>query len=60
MLSSPLSDPRGSVSTMENDCVICDASERAKAEGRKSFSVSTSGQPLCADCNYFVMTERMA
>ena len=54
-----LSDPRGSVSTMVNDCVICDASERAKAEGRTSFSVSTSGQPLCADCNYFVMTERM-
>lgn len=42
-----------------NDCVICDASERAKSEGRTSFSVSTSGQPLCADCNYFVMMERM-
>ena len=54
-----LSDPRGSVSTMINDCVICDASARAKVEGRTSFSVSTSGQPLCADCNYFVMMERM-
>jgi hypothetical protein len=42
-----------------NDCIICDTSERAKAEGRTSFSVSTSGQPLCADCNYFVMMERM-
>ena len=54
-----LSDPRASVSTMVNDCVICDASERAKAEGRTSFSVSTSGQPLCADCNHFIMMERM-
>jgi hypothetical protein len=54
-----VSDPRASVSTMVNNCVICDASERAKAEGRTSFSVSTSGQPLCADCNYFRLQEMM-
>jgi hypothetical protein len=42
-----------------NDCIICDTDERMRAEGRTSFSVSTTGQPLCADCNYFVMMERM-
>lgn len=41
-----------------NDCVICDAEVKAQQEGRKSFSISISGQPLCADCNYFVMMER--
>ena len=54
-----LSHPRGSVSTMVNDCVICDARERALAEGRKAWSVSTSGQPLCAECNAFRLEEMM-
>jgi hypothetical protein len=53
MLSSSLSDPRGSVSTMVNDCIVCDTDAKARAEGRKAWSVSTSGQPLCADCNEF-------
>jgi hypothetical protein len=42
-----------------NDCIICDTDERMRAEGRKSWSVSISGQPLCGDCNYFIMMERM-
>ena len=54
-----VSDPRASVSTMINDCVICDARERALAEGRNAWSVSTSGQPLCADCNYDRLMEMM-
>ena len=41
-----------------NDCIICDADVKAQQEGRKAWSVSISGQPLCADCNYFVMMER--
>jgi hypothetical protein len=59
MLSSPLSDPRASVSTMINDCIVCDTRERMRAEGRKSWGVSTHGQPLCADCNYERMMEMM-
>ena len=54
-----LSDPRASVSTMINDCIICDTAARMRAEGRKAWSVSTHGQPLCADCNYDLMMERM-
>jgi hypothetical protein len=54
-----LSDPRASVSTMVNDCIVCDTRERMRAEGRKAWSVSTSGQPLCADCNYERMMEMM-
>ena len=54
-----MSDPRGSVSTMVNDCIICDTREQARILGRKSWSVSTSGQPLCADCNYDRMMEMM-
>ena len=54
-----MSDPRGSVSTMVNDCIICDTREAARILGRKSWSVSTSGQPLCADCNYDRMMEMM-
>jgi len=42
-----------------NDCIICDTDQRARAEGRTSWSVSTSGQPLCADCNYFRLQEMM-
>ena len=52
-----LSDPHASVSTMVNDCIVCDTRERMRAEGRKAWSVSTSGQPLCADCNYERMME---
>ena len=54
-----MSDPRASVSTMVNDCIICDTAAKAEREGRKSWSVSTHGQPLCADCNYDRMMERM-
>jgi hypothetical protein len=54
-----LSDPRASVSTMVNDCIVCDTRERMLVEGRKAWSVSTSGQPLCADCNYERMMEMM-
>lgn len=54
-----VSDPRASVSTMINDCVICDTRERALAAGLRAWSVSTAGQPLCADCNYERMMERM-
>lgn len=54
-----LSDPRASVSTMVNDCIVCDTAAKARAEGRKSWSVSTSGQPLCADCNAFRLEEMM-
>ena len=41
-----------------NDCIICDTSERARLEGRTSWSVSIHGQPLCGDCNYEIMMER--
>lgn len=44
---------------MINDCIICDTDERMRAEGRKAWSVSIAGQPLCGDCNYFVMMERV-
>jgi hypothetical protein len=54
-----LSDPRASVSTMVNDCIVCDTAAKARAEGRKSWSVSTTGQPLCADCNAFRLEEMM-
>ena len=54
-----VSDPRASVSTMINDCIVCDTAAKARAEGRKSWSVSTSGQPLCAECNAFRLEEMM-
>jgi hypothetical protein len=54
-----VSDPRASVSTMVNDCIVCDTAAKARAEGRKSWSVSTTGQPLCADCNAFRLQEMM-
>ena len=54
-----LSDPRASVSTMVNDCIVCDTAAKARAEGRKSWSVSTTGQPLCAECNAFRLEEMM-
>ena len=54
-----VSDPYARVSTMINDCIVCDTRERMRAEGRKAWSVSTSGQPLCADCNYERMMEMM-
>jgi hypothetical protein len=54
-----VSDPYASVSTMVNDCIVCDTRERMLVEGRKAWSVSTSGQPLCADCNYERMMEMM-
>ena len=54
-----LSDPRASVITMVNDCIVCDTAAKARAEGRKSWSVSTTGQPLCADCNAFRLEEMM-
>jgi hypothetical protein len=54
-----LSDPRASVSSRVNDCIVCDTAAKARAEGRKSWSVSTTGQPLCADCNAFRLEEMM-
>ena len=54
-----VSDPRASVSTMVNDCIVCDTAAKARAEGRKSWSVSTSGQPLCAECYAFRLEEMM-
>ena len=42
-----------------NDCILCDAEAKAQREGRKAWSVSIGGQPLCSDCNYFIMMERM-
>lgn len=54
-----MSDPRASVSTMINDCIICDTAAKAEREGRKAWSVSISGQPLCADCNYNRLMEMM-
>ena len=54
-----VSDPRASVSTMVNDCIVCDTAAKARAEGRKSWSVSTTGQPLCAECNAFRLEEMM-
>jgi hypothetical protein len=54
-----VSDPYASVSTMVNDCIVCDTAAKARAEGRKSWSVSTTGQPLCADCNAFRLEEMM-
>jgi hypothetical protein len=42
-----------------NDCIICDCEATAKAEGRKSWSVSISGQPLCGDHRWEIMMERM-
>jgi len=44
---------------MINNCIICDTAARALAAGRTSWSVSTAGQPLCADCNYDRMMEMM-
>ena len=41
-------------------CVVCDAEEKAKAEGRKGFSVSTSGKALCADHYQLKIDEMMA
>lgn len=41
-------------------CVVCDAEEKAKAEGRKGFSVSTSGKALCADHYQLRIDEMMA
>ena len=40
-----------------NDCIICDTRETARILGRKSWSVSTSGQPLCADHYSFYLEE---
>ena len=42
-----------------NDCIVCDTRERMAAEGRKAWSVSTAGQPLCGECNYERMMEMM-
>ena len=41
-----------------NDCILCDCEAAARREGRKAWSVSISGQPLCADHNYEIMMER--
>ena len=41
-----------------NDCILCDCEAAAKREGRKSWSVSISGQPLCGDHHYEIMMER--
>ena len=44
-----------------NDCVICDAAEKAAREGRKSFSVSVGfDAPMCNDCWDFRMQEMMS
>jgi len=40
-----------------NDCIVCDMRVRMAAEGRKAWSVSTAGQPLCGECNYERMME---
>jgi hypothetical protein len=40
-------------------CVVCDAAEKAKAEGRKGFSVSTSGKALCPDHYQLKIDEMM-
>ena len=34
--------------TYLNDCILCDTEAHARAEGKTSWWVSTSGQPLCA------------
>ena len=41
-----------------NDCILCDTDARMRAEGRTSWSVSISGQPLCWEHNYEIMMEK--
>ena len=41
-----------------NDCIICDTAEKARLEGRTSWSVSTHGQPLCGDCYWEIRMEK--
>lgn len=41
-----------------NDCIICDCDAAAKREGRKAWSVSISGQPLCGEHAWEIMMER--
>ena len=45
-------------SVLLNDCIICDCEAAAKREGRKSWSVSISGQPLCGDHHWEIMMEK--
>jgi hypothetical protein len=40
-----------------NDCVVCDARAAAEAAGKKGWSVSTAGQPLCRECYDFRLEE---
>lgn len=42
-----------------NDCIVCDTRTRMEAEGRKAWSVSTAGKPLCGECNHERMLEMM-
>ena len=43
--------------TTDTVCVVCLAAAKAKAEGRKGFSVSTSGKALCREHNELRLEE---